>query len=326
LSINITSSLYNYYVSSDHRVIRESDLLKFITPAPVKPLSDLLLTIYDNEEDYVNGVLMIIHQIPYQSVPSKYPIEYLVENIGDCELSYLIASIIVNYLPVILVVYDLNETTKHVNIGVALPSPPTNVRTGEPYYFLLNNVKYYVAESTGGNWEQGWRVGEMPRELLGLKFRVYSVEQNQTQPGVITVYFTTALTEPNLTVRILPLIFITKIEGELVLNETYGVNKTISVYFEDYNGKLYLYTQKITDNYGKFATIIMPLSFLHSPLGIYKIKVGWAGDLIYRGVMTEANFLGMSSFLILPLWVLPILIMIGSLLITRRRKENAKAG
>ena len=92
LTVSVTETLYENYSSRDHNLY-SYDFSKFVTPNALKPVADDLWSIYSSEEDFANGVLMIVHQIPYvESDPQKYPIESIVENEGDCDLLSIIAA------------------------------------------------------------------------------------------------------------------------------------------------------------------------------------------------------------------------------------------
>ncbi|MEM1589574.1 MAG: hypothetical protein QXZ68_01200 [Candidatus Bathyarchaeia archaeon] len=150
LNVAVPESLYDHYRGLDHKQVSTRDFAKFVTPYPLKPIAERLWDIYSNAEDFANGVLMIVHQIPYSATPlAKYPIETIVENIGDCDLfSYVAASIMkAGELDVVLLYYDDED---HMNIGVHLPNPPQHARTSI-YYVTYNGVRYYIAECTGGN-------------------------------------------------------------------------------------------------------------------------------------------------------------------------------
>ena len=86
LNVTVQQSLYEYYTEKTHSLISNNDFAKFVTPYALKPIADCLFEIYTDDEDFVNGVLMIVHQIPYEETPAKYPVETIVENKGDCDL------------------------------------------------------------------------------------------------------------------------------------------------------------------------------------------------------------------------------------------------
>jgi hypothetical protein len=96
LNIKIPQALYEYYLSKSHALFSEADFAKFVTPYALKPIADSLWQIYNNTEDFTNGVLMLVHQITYQEVkPGRYPVETLVAGNGDCDLfAYIAASIL----------------------------------------------------------------------------------------------------------------------------------------------------------------------------------------------------------------------------------------
>lgn len=132
LNVAVPESLYEYYAGKNHQFITENDFAKFVTPYALKPIADSLLEIYSGNEDFANGALMIIHQIFYQAInPSRYPVETIAKNEGDCDLlSYVLASILkAAGLDSVLLYY---EHESHMNVGVYLESPPQDSR-GEVY-------------------------------------------------------------------------------------------------------------------------------------------------------------------------------------------------
>jgi hypothetical protein len=164
LNVAVSESLLEYYLEKSHILISTDDFAKFVTPYALKPIADCLRGIYSDDEDFANGVSMIVHQIPYEeSKPSKYPVETIAANKGDCDLfSYIAASIMkAGGLNVVLFYYESEE---HMNVGVSLSHEPHYAR-GAIDYVLHDGTRYYMAECTGGNWQEGWRVGECPDDL-----------------------------------------------------------------------------------------------------------------------------------------------------------------
>src|SRR4030042_1615581 len=158
LNVAIPETLHEYYVEKNHRSASSSDFPKFVTPYALQPIADRLWEIYDNEEDFTNGVLMIVHQITYvQTTPAKYPVETMIDGQGDCDLFSFIAASVLNAggLDVVLLYY---EEQTHMNIGVHLPSAPQDTRDSV-FSVTHDNTRYYVAESTGGNWKDAWGGG-----------------------------------------------------------------------------------------------------------------------------------------------------------------------
>ena len=182
LTVTATETLYEYYNSQNHNLY-SYDFSKFVTPDAMKPIADDLWTIYSNEEDFANGVLMIMHQIPYlESDPQKYSVETIVENEGDCDLFSIVAASIMKAggLDVVLLLLEWQD---HMLVGVHLPESPKDARS-QVYLYRHEGKKYYVAETTGGNWENGWRVGECPEILRKAEAKVIPLTNyEESAPG-----------------------------------------------------------------------------------------------------------------------------------------------
>ncbi|HLN89338.1 MAG TPA: hypothetical protein VK253_04665, partial [Candidatus Binatia bacterium] len=180
LNVTIPQSLYQYYFVQNHALYSDSDFAKFVTPYALKPIADRLWQIYNNTEDFTNGVLMLVHQITYQEViPGKYPIETLVNGYGDCDLlAYIAASILeAGGIPTVLLFYKVQE---HMEIGVDLGSAPKEARV-DVYSVSVRNVSYYIAECTGNTnqWRDSWRVGETPMEYQNVSSQVVTLENSE---------------------------------------------------------------------------------------------------------------------------------------------------
>ncbi len=158
-----------------HALYSNNDFYKFVTPYAVKPIADSLWQIYNNTEDFTNGVLMLVHQITYQEViPGKYPVETLVNGYGDCDLfAYVAASILeAGGIHTVLLYYKAQE---HMEIGVDLGSAPTEARVGS-YSINYQGVSFYIGECTGNGWRTGWRIGETPSQYQNISSQVISFE------------------------------------------------------------------------------------------------------------------------------------------------------
>jgi len=109
LNVTIPISLYQHYSMQSHFVFQPEDFSKFVTPYTLKPIADKMWQIYNNTEDFANGVLALVHQIPYEeTVTGKYPVETLVEDTGDCDLFVYIAASILQAggVPVVILYYQ----------------------------------------------------------------------------------------------------------------------------------------------------------------------------------------------------------------------------
>ncbi|MEJ2270922.1 MAG: Ig-like domain-containing protein [Candidatus Bathyarchaeota archaeon] len=306
LTISTTQTLYEYYQRQNHQIYENTDLAKFVTPSPLEPVAEDLWTIYDNPEDFANGVLMITHQIPYEgSAPQKYPIETLNENIGDCDLfSFLAASIMkAGGLDVTLLLFEQEE---HMTVGVNLSEPPTNARTSASYFTFEQNP-YYIAETTG-NFENGWRVGECPDLVKGASAQIIPLNQIEIKPSPDQVF--SSYSSPQYS----SLFVSTSTEFAIAQNEIQIIGslspslegKNITLYFNSYGSALNQITTIETDAMGHFS-----YSWDSPPGGIYSIRANWSGDSNYIGSDSS-----ISRIVIIPLeWVMMGGILVLSLII-----------
>jgi hypothetical protein len=175
LNVVVSDFLHEYYAEKSHTLTSIDGFSNFVTPYALKPIADNLWKIYDNDEDFTNGVLMLVHQITYEETETaKYPVETIVDKKGDCDLLAYIATSILKAggFDAVLLYY---KEQSHMNIGVHLANAPKDTRSSA-YSLTHHGVTYYVAECTGGNWKEGWRVGECPTELKKVTSQVITLE------------------------------------------------------------------------------------------------------------------------------------------------------
>jgi hypothetical protein len=281
LTVSVTSSLYEYYRTKD-KSLHSLDFAKFVTPYALKPIAESLWSIYDNEEDFANGVLIIVHQIPYEeSTPQKYPVETIVQNEGDCDLfSFVAASIMLaGGLDVVLIYY---ETERHMNVGVHLSGTPRDARS-EVYYFSYNGKRYYIAETTGGDWERGWRVGECPDELREAMAQIITLENaEQTSPGQVSSSYS-ALASSSIMLTLSSTYIVqgstVTISGQL---SPPGLGETVTIYIRTAGSQWKVLGTPLTDSEGKFS-----YSWIAKSAGTYYIRASWSGDTSYAGADSD---------------------------------------
>ena len=95
INVAIPAYLHEYYEQISHKLTSISDFPSFVTPYSLKPIADRLWEICETDENFANGVLMIVHQLTYvETTQTKYPVETIVDGRGDCDLfSFTAASI-----------------------------------------------------------------------------------------------------------------------------------------------------------------------------------------------------------------------------------------
>ncbi|MGB9914787.1 MAG: Ig-like domain-containing protein [Candidatus Bathyarchaeales archaeon] len=283
LNIAIPETLREYYAEKNHRSASPSDFPKFVTPYALRPIADRLWEIYGTEEDFANGVLMIVHQITYiETKLAKYPVETMVGGQGDCDLfSYIAASIMIaGGLDVVLLYY---EEQTHMNIGVHLSSPPEDARENA-YYVTYSGRRYYIAECTGGNWENGWRVGECPKDLKKVSVKVITLEgAEQVAPGQVSATFTT-VTPSYLSLETPIVAFqnsIITINGQL----TPAVPSQNVTLYASLNGAPWtIIGTTVTQPNGHFQ-----YTWTAKTAGLHSIRASWQGNDAYAGAISPTE-------------------------------------
>jgi hypothetical protein len=277
LTVSVTETLYEYYSSQNHNLY-SYDFSKFVTPDALKPVADDLWSIYSNEEDFANGVLMILHQIPYvESDPQKYPVETIVENEGDCDLFSIVAASIMKAggLDVVLLLLEYQD---HMLVGVHLPESPKDARS-QVYLYKHEGKKYYVAETTGGNWENGWRVGECPEILRRSAAKIIPLTNyERTSPGQVSSSYTipdSSSIYMSLSTNFAVSQNDVEISGSLSPSLA---GETVTLYVSSLGSPLVMLATVVTDSNGQYSHI------WHSPPGgIYSVRANWSGDEDYSG-------------------------------------------
>jgi len=317
LNVTVQQSLYEYYAEKSHSLNSNSDFAKFVTPYTLKPIADCLLEIYTDDEDFVNGVLMITHQIPYNENPAKYPVETIAENEGDCDLfSYVAASIIkANELDVVLLYY---ESQAHMNIGVSLSHTPNDAR-GQAYYITYNSIRYYVAETTGGDWQNGWRVGECPEDLKNAPAEVITLENcDQTEDAQVSASYKT-LTSSTISLTISPTFLIQG--GTITLSGQLSPllqNKTVTIYVKINNSPWKILDTTTTNQNGYFM-----YAWNTEDAGICYIRSSWSGNNDYAGAdSTTQTVTVLSTFFVLLLAITVILVCVGIVVFIMSRQAQ----
>ncbi len=316
LTVSITETLYEYYTSQSH-LMPNYDFSIFVTPDALKPIADDLWTIYDNPEDFANGVLMLVHQIPYvESDPQKYPVEVMAENEGDCDLFSIIAASIMKAggLDVVLLLLEQHD---HMWVGVNLDESPRDART-QVYFYRNEGKKYYVAETTGGNWETGWRVGECPEILERAAAKVIPLTNYEVSaPGQVSSGYTV----PDSSAIFMALstsLAVSQNRVEISGSLTPALaGENVTLYISSLGSALSSLATVITDANGDYF-----YSWESPEGGIYSLRANWSGDDNYSGADSTT-----FSLVVIP----PVFLILGGglifglvvLIIVMRGKKSA---
>lgn len=217
-------------------------------------------------------------------------------------------------LDVVLLLY---ETQNHMTVGVTLSHEPYDARS-DVYYYSYDEKQYYVAECTGGDWRNGWRIGELPDMLDGAQARVITLEgSEQSSPGQVFSSFTT--TTPSSLYLTLSATFVftgstVTISGSI---SPALLGKNVTLYVSSNGAPFRVLATVTTDSEGKYLYI-----WRSSPGGTHLVRASWSGDDVYTGadstiqslMAIPAEWMMMGGMIIFSLGILLVVI-----LATRRR-------
>ena len=135
-----------------------------------------------------------------------------------------------------------------------------------------------MAECTGNDWENGWRIGEMPPELEGAQVTVIPLENvEETAPGQVSSSFG-SLQSSTISLTVASFILMegnpVTITGRVTVPDS---NTTILLYAATNNNWHLLGTTQ-TDTTGRYTFSWDPTQW-----GQYHLKAGWPGDDEYAG-------------------------------------------
>jgi hypothetical protein len=284
LNLVIPASLSSYYQGLSHRSASDDDFPKFVTPYALKPIADRLREIYPEDEDFANGVLTLIHQIPYvETIPAYYPVETMLRQSGDCDLLALIGASIMKAggLGVVLLHYVDEE---HMNLGVHLSEAPKHARL-DVYSLKHDGVEYYVAESTTTNWKEGWRVGECPEDLQNVTALIITLENcEQMAPGQVSASFK-QLEPTTLTFDASPSL-ITE-GGTIVLRGKLFPaipNENVAFYVSANGSPWIVMNSTMTQADGRFE-----YSWKSEATGFCDVRASWTGNGQYAGTTSQTK-------------------------------------
>lgn len=280
LTLSITPTLYEHYLQKSHQ-LTQGNFGSFVTPYSLELVASDIRSISRDEENYINLVLMMVHQIPYEVVEeASYPVETIVQNKGDCDgFSFIAASLLKSEnFNVVLLFYDEES---HMNIGVNLPQPPINARTTISYVDYMG-TRYYMAECTGDDWQNGWRVGERPPELEDAQVTVVTLDDyEQIAPGQVSSSFG-SLQESVISIAT-PTNFVMEGTTLIVNGQVSAPNSTgtVTLYVRVSNSWFSIGTADL-DSEGRYT-----FSWIPTTGGQYFLKASWPGNNEYAGADSQ---------------------------------------
>jgi hypothetical protein len=317
LNVVIPQTLIDYYGQLSHRSASAADFPKFVTPFALAPIANSLRELYPNDEDFANGVLTLVHQIPYEVIiPASYPVEILLGNKGDCDLfSFVAASILkAGGLEVVLLHYQSRE---HMNLGVHLSEVPKDLRS-VVYSVTHSGLKYYVAECTSSDWRNGWRVGESPEDLRSVSATVLAVDQaEEVSPGQVSASFM-ELTDSILGLSVSPFLVLygnsVTASGQISPAVT---SQNVTLYSSANGDSWSVAGTALTGANGSFELVWVP-----EGTGFLEFRASWVGNDFYAGstsVTVNSVVLPFLFVIIVAVSIIAVLILVVVHLATKRR-------
>jgi len=198
------------------------------------------------------------------------------------------------------------ETETHMNIGVNLSHEPEDARS-TVYYYSHDGKRYYVAECTGGDWRNGWRVGESPETLRGAPTRIITLENcEKSSPGQVSSSLE-VLTSSSLFLAFSST-FVTTGSAVTISGSISPAlsGKNVTLFVSSIGSQLDVLATVVTDSEGRFLYTWRP-----SSTGTYSIRASWFGDASYAGAESSTY-----RILVIPLeWLMMGIIVIVSLVV-----------
>jgi len=167
---------------------------------------------------------------------------------------------------------------------VSLSHAPYDARSVVSY-FSYNGERYYVAETTGGDWERGWRVGEHPDSLEGVPAQVVTLEDaEQVSPGQVSSSFR-ALVSSSITLSLSSTLLI---EGSSVrisgLVSPVSVDGLVTIYVRSGDSSWVVLRTVSCDSGGRYSYEWRPAS-----AGLHFVRASWSGDSDHAGADSSVN-------------------------------------
>ena len=312
-------NLYEYYTDKSHMVTAVNEFSGFVTPHVFEPVANRIWEINNNDEDFANSVLMIVHQMDYEeTTPIKYPVETMIDGKGDCDLFSIIAASIMKAggLDVVLLYY---EEQTHMNIGIALSSPPQDARDSA-YHLSYDKSQYYIAECTGENWIDGWRVGECPPELKDVSTEVISLEgSEQLAPGQTSASFT-SLESSILSLDITPVVSFQNTDLNLRGQLYPTIENQNITFYASVNSSPWTVIGLVSTKPNGYFHYLLKNEFS----GIISIRASWSGDNQYAGSVSATKNVTTIPLIVVELAIFGILLGVAGviLIVITKRSRN----
>jgi hypothetical protein len=154
-----------------------------------------------------------------------------------------------------------------------------------------------MAECTGGNWKQGWRVGECPDEYKTITTQVIMLDDaNRVDPGQVSASFS-VMESSSLSLDVEPFAIVSG-------NSSVNVKGQITPKLENQNVTIYakinLSPWEVVGSALTKADGTYEFTWNSQAGGIYNLQASWAGDDNYTGALsTTKNAFILPAYMVL---------------------------
>jgi hypothetical protein len=186
---------------------------------------------------------------------------------------------------------------------------------------MHNGTKYYMAECTGGDWQEGWRVGECPDDLQNATVQVITLENcEQSAPGQVSASFNTlAASTASLDISSAFLIQGTAVTLSGMLSPPLQ-NATITIYIKANALPWSQLCMTSTNSSGYFEYV-----WLTGASGICLLRASWSGNGDYASTDSPIRTVTVFSWFFIALLGLAVILAIvgaAAFLMSKRKDPD----
>jgi hypothetical protein len=203
-----------------------------------------------------------------------------------------------------------------MNIGINLSHAPRNARSAE-YHVTNNGINYCVAECTGGNWQNGWRVGECPTDLRQASVQVIDLENSEQPAGGQVSASLQNLATSTVSLSVSPMFLVQ--EGIVSLSGQISPttqNQTVTIYARVNASPWRVLGTTTTDSNGRFT-----YAWNAETAGIYDVRASWSGNENYASADSPTRSVTiLSTFFLILLSMIIVLVCVGTVMFFLSRR------
>ena len=180
-----------------------------------------------------------------------------------------------------------------------------------------------MAECTGGNWENGWRVGEGPDKYNGISARVITLENaEKSSPGQVSSSYS-ALTPSSLGL-VLSSIYIIE-RGPVTMSGLISPahpNTIVTIYIRT-DSSVWNVLERVTSDSNGYYSYTLRLDSADT----YYLRASWSGDIDHTGADSDTQTLTVLPVFWLLAWIVGIgLVSLATLIVAMSKRSKTHQG